>query len=207
MTNRLQSENNIVIRISTVIWELFFLNLLTLLCCLPILTIGASLTALHDGLIRILRKEDGYLARRFFSVFRENLKQATILWLPFLLIFLGVGADAFILLTAPELLPRYITIPAGVAGLLTLYLFQWVYPVQSRFSGGPWQVLKTALFLAVARFPRTAAMTMMWILPVIGTKFLFTLPIVLLFGISLPAMLCALFYYPVFRELEETEET
>ena len=203
MTKKLQSENNIIIRASSMIAALFFLNLLTVLCCLPVVTAGAALTALHDGLIHLLRKEESYLARRYFSVFRENLKQATILWLPFLLIFLGVGADLFIMITAPDLLPLYITIPAGAAGLLALYFFQWVFPVQSRFKGGVIQIFRTSFLLAGARFPRTIAMTMMWILPILGTKFLFTLPISLLFGISLPAMLCALFYYPVFQELEE----
>ena len=91
--SRLQGENNLVIRVSTMLTNLLLINFLTLLTCLPVITIGASLTAMHDCLQQILRKEDGYIARRFFKSFRSNFKQATLLWLPFLLIFSGVVAD------------------------------------------------------------------------------------------------------------------
>ncbi len=206
MTNRLQTENNLIMRISSVIGSLLLLNLLTLLCSLPIITVGGAVTAMHDGLIRIVRKEEGYVARRYFKVFKENLKQGILLWLPFLFIFAAVGADLFIQFTAPGLLPDFVMIPAGTAGLLTLYFFQWIFPVHSRFRGGTGQIFRTSFFLAVARFPRTIAMTLMWILPVLGARFWPTVPLVLLFGISGPGILCTLFYYPVFAELEEEPE-
>lgn len=206
MVKKLQTENNIIMRGASLIWTLFLLNFLTLLCSLPVVTIGPALTAMHDGLIRYLRKEDGYIAKRYFSVFKENLKQGIILWLPFLFIFLGAGADFLIQILAPGMLPKYIMIPAGVAGLLAMYFFQWLFPVQARFEGGTIQKFKMTFLLAGVRFPRTIAMTMMWIIPILGTKYLFTLPLVLVFGISLPALLCALFYFPVFRELEGEEE-
>ena len=206
MTKSLQSENNIIMRASQIILGLFILNILTVLCSIPIITVGAALAALHDGLIRIIRKEDGYIARRYFTVFKDSLKQSIILWIPFFLIFAGVIVDIFICLVAPGMLPNYIFIPAMTSGIIALFFFQWVFPVFSRFEGSIDKVFKTAFFLAGARLPRTLAMTMMWVIPIIASKFIFTLPVVVLFGISLPAMLCTLFYYPVFAELEQIED-
>ncbi|MCR5099354.1 MAG: YesL family protein [Lachnospiraceae bacterium] len=202
MKNRSGDDNTLIMRIAEVISALFVLNVLTVLCCIPIITTGAALTALHDGLIRIIRKEDGYIAKRFFEVFRANLKTGTILWLPFLLIFSGAAADVFIELAAPGLLSNHIKVIAAAAGLLTLYCFQWIFPVNARFKGDVHQVFRTAFLLAGVKLPRTLAMTMMWIIPVAASRFLPSLPLVLAFGISLPAMLGALFYYPVFAELE-----
>lgn len=202
--SRMKNENNIIIRFTTVFMELLIINLLTLLCCLPIITIGPALTAFHDACIKIVRKEEGYIARRFFTVFRRDLKSSILLFLPFLFIFLGAAADLFIGLTAPGLLPQYVSIPAGAAGLLAFFFFQWVFPIQARFHGSFTGILKTAFFLAVARFPRTLAMALMWLIPVFLSRYLLTLPFAVLFGLSLPGIFSALFYCPVFEELEET---
>ena len=55
--SRLQGENNIIIRVTTMISYLVLLNLLTLLCCLPIVTAGAALSAMHEQLQLISRKQ------------------------------------------------------------------------------------------------------------------------------------------------------
>ena len=79
---RLQGEDNVIIRVTTMISYLVWINILTIICCLPIVTAGAALTAMHDELQLISRKEEGYITRRFFTTFRSNLKQATLLWIP-----------------------------------------------------------------------------------------------------------------------------
>ena len=66
---------------------IWWLNILWLVCSLPIVTIGASTTALIYSCMK-LHKEEGYPAKNFFSSFKENFKQSTIIWL----IYLAVGA-------------------------------------------------------------------------------------------------------------------
>ena len=203
---RLQGENNVSVRASTMISQLVLINLLTLLCCLPVITIGAALTSMHDVLQMIIRREDGYITRRYFSSFRKNMKQATLLWVPFLFIFSGCIADVIIILAAPGLIPNYIMIPAGVAGLLALFVFQWVFPLQARFKGNFGVVMKMSFLLATARFPRTIVMAAVCVLPVIAVRSILTLPLVLLFGLSVPGIIGVKIYHPVFTDLEQEEE-
>ena len=204
--SRLQGEDNVIIRVSTRITQLVLINLLTILCCLPVIPIGAALTSMHDVLQMIVRKEDGYITRRYFSSFRKNMKQATLLWVPFLFIFSGCVADVIIIFSAPGLIPNYIMIPAGVAGLFALFVFQWVFPLQARFEGNFGVVMKMSFLLAVARFPRTILMALVCVLPVFAVRSLLTLPFVLLFGISVPAFIGAKIYHPIFRQLEQIDE-
>lgn len=68
--------------------DLMILNLVTLLCCLPVVTIGASLTAMHYVLLKMVRNEESYIVRSFFKSFKENFKQATVIWLIILLLSL-----------------------------------------------------------------------------------------------------------------------
>ena len=74
-----------------------YLNLLWLLCSLPVFTIGAATTALYYVSLKIVREEEAHIAATFFRAFRENFRQATVLWLILLGVGLFLGADGYIL--------------------------------------------------------------------------------------------------------------
>ena len=75
-----------------------YLNLLWFVCSLPIITIGASTTALYYASLKLIRGEEGSsVAGMFFRSFRENFRQATVLWLILLAAGLFLGADGYIL--------------------------------------------------------------------------------------------------------------
>ena len=66
--------------------DLIWLNILTMLCCIPVVTAGASLTAMYYMTIKMVRREEGYIARGFWKSFRQNFRQATLIWLLVLLL-------------------------------------------------------------------------------------------------------------------------
>ena len=73
-----------------------YLNLLWFLCSIPIITIGASTTALYYASLKIVRDEDNHVGAQFFRSFRENFRQATVIWLILLGVGLFLGADGYI---------------------------------------------------------------------------------------------------------------
>lgn len=73
------------------------LNILWLVCCLPIVTIGASTTALYYTSFKIAKDEGSYITTMFFRSFKQNFKQATIIWLIMMAAGLIIGADAILL--------------------------------------------------------------------------------------------------------------
>lgn len=74
-----------------------FLNLLWMICSLPIITIGASTTALYYACLKIVRDEDFDAGRLFFHSFKQNFKQATVIWLIMLAAGIFLGGDGYIL--------------------------------------------------------------------------------------------------------------
>ena len=78
-----------------------YLNILWLVCSLPIVTIGASTTALFYVTLKMAEDRDDGLTRMFFKAFRENFKPATKLWLILLavlgLTFLLGGSDPMLI--------------------------------------------------------------------------------------------------------------
>ncbi len=74
-----------------------YLNLLWFLCSIPIFTIGASTTALYYSCLKVVRDEESHVAATFFRAFRQNFKQATVLWLILLAAGLFLAGDGYIL--------------------------------------------------------------------------------------------------------------
>ena len=73
------------------------LNVLWLVCCLPVFTIGASTTALYYTSFKIAKDEGSFITTMFFRSFRQNFKQATVIWLIMLGAGLLIAADAVVL--------------------------------------------------------------------------------------------------------------
>ena len=61
--------------------DLMWLNILTLICCIPVITVGPALTALHYMALKMVRNEECYIARDYFKSFKLNLRQGIVIWL------------------------------------------------------------------------------------------------------------------------------
>ena len=77
----------------TRIFDVIVATLLFALCCLPVVTIGASLSAVYATMLSIADDSCSGIFRRFFGAFRDNFKQATPLWLLNAVVGLVVIAD------------------------------------------------------------------------------------------------------------------
>ena len=131
-----------------------YLNLLWFVCSLPIVTIGASTTALYYTCLKIVRDEDSHVGATFFRAFRENFKQSTVIWLILLGIGLFLGADGYILYHLRKIsegpvavmwtLILAVVIAAAIAYVIELlYVFPLVASVQNTNAA----MLKNAFFV------------------------------------------------------------
>ena len=194
-------ENPVMRSLSTVA-DLIVLNLLTLLCCLPLFTIGAALTALNAAAIKIVRGEETAPVKDYFRDFRQNFKKGTGMGLLFLLVFAVLGADY---LAAGRFVPILRPVLAAMA-LFLMTLGQYAFSLLARYENSIQGTLKNALLLAVGYFPRTLGMAVfavaLWLLSV---QFLrYGAPILFLFGLSLPCYVTILLMQTVFHNLENT---
>ncbi|GAB2562779.1 DUF624 domain-containing protein [Gracilibacillus alcaliphilus] len=60
--------------------ELALLNILFILCSVPLLTIGAAISALYTVTLKMARGEEGSIVHGFWQAFKANFKQSTIVW-------------------------------------------------------------------------------------------------------------------------------
>jgi len=184
--------------------DLLWLNILTLICCLPIVTIGASFTALHYMSLKMVRNEDTYVTRGFFKSFKENFKQSTIIWLLMLLAILILAGDYYIMYYSGMEFHQALKIIILAVAVLLVFTILYVFPVQARFENKVTRTIKNAFIMSILQFPKTILMVIFYLLPII--LFLIStdlIPIAFLFGLSVPAFLSAMLYNKFFKKLED----
>lgn len=187
--------------------DLIGLNLLAAICCIPIFTIGASMTALHYVALKIVRNEEGYIVKGFFKSFKENFKQATIIWLILLAVMFILLGDLIIFIYSGINFPSWLKIVLLVAAILIVFATMHVFPLLSRFENSVKNTYKNSLLMGVLAFPKTILMMVCWVIPVAIAIFMPQLmPVVFCFGISGPAVLCAMLYNGTFKRFEPQEE-
>lgn len=187
--------------------DLMILNLVALICCIPIVTIGASMTALHYVLLKMVRNEEGYIVRSFFKSFKDNFKQATIIWvivLLFLVIFIG---DLLIMNYSAIQFPKALRVILLALALFAAMVVCYIFPVLSRFENTVFHTIKNAFFMAILALPKTILMMLIYVLPIVALYFTtMAMPFIFLFGISAPAYFSAMLYSGTFKKFEPEEE-
>jgi uncharacterized membrane protein YesL len=144
------------------------LNVLWILCSLPIVTIGASTTALYSVMLKIIKKEEGPIVRSFLGAFRENFKQATIAWLVMLLILVGIAGElvfAYALSFQGALAWLYVIL--GVCELMVVALvLPFLFPLIARYKNTLWNTYKNAVLLSVGNLGSWVKIVLAWCVPV-----------------------------------------
>lgn len=183
--------------------DLMWLNILTLICCIPIVTVGASLTSLHYMALKIIRNEECYITRGYFKSFKENFKQATLIWLLFMVVIGVLVSDFYIVYKTDLEMPQFVSIGLMSIAILVGFTFMYVFPVLAKFENTIMGTLRNAFVMSILQFPKTILMIVMNVIPVVLLLFVYQVfPLVLLFGISLPALGAAWLYNGFFKKLE-----
>lgn len=167
--------------------DIMILNILFVICCIPIVTIGASYTALYTVMLKLVKNEESYIAKGFFKAFKENFKQATIIWLIMLAAGILLGVDLylsnFIDATFMKVL-HYIFI-----AFLFIYaaMLCYVFPILSKFDNSVKNTIKNSLLMSIAHFPWTLLLLIISAVPIIVS----VINLNLLFAVVFPFMLFA----------------
>lgn len=184
--------------------DLLWLNVLTVICCLPVVTVGASLTAMNYMALKIVRNEECYITRGFFKSFRQNFKQATAIWLILLLVIVILIADFYIMSGGTESgAGKILWGVVAAAGLMVVFTMLYVFPVLAKFENTVFKTIKNAFMISLMQFPKTVVMLVAYVAPpVLFFLVVPAMPLCILFGLSVPAWISAKLYNKFFKRLE-----
>lgn len=192
----------------TRVGDLIIVNFLFLVCCVPIVTIGAATAALHKVTQDIVHDTDNGIVKTFFRAFRNNFRQATALWL-LMLLFAAAMVCNYLLISGfvTGVLATVLKALLAAAAVLVLVMAAYMFPLMVRYTNTMRELAVNALILAVVKLPRTVGLLFLSALPLLILllsleTFLNTLVFWLAIGFGFTAYMSATLLKPVFGELE-----
>jgi uncharacterized membrane protein YesL len=141
-------------RLTIRLGELVLLNVCFLLCCLPIFTIGAAWTALYSVCFHFDTPQEKKPVRTFFTAFRQNLMQGSLLWIVKTVSSLAVLYLVFLFFRSDGI-SRYGLYPCGVLFLVCQMVGGYLFPLLSLFDNTTRGTLKNAVILSLSYLPNS----------------------------------------------------
>lgn len=131
------------------------ISLLWLVCSLPVVTMGAATAAVFQFTLHQVRDEEGYIWRSFFQAFRQNFRQATVLWLGGLAAGAFLAADIYFCMRIPipQTLRLVLLAGFGCIGFLYLLTMMYVLPLMACFHVTTKTAVRDSFVMAVGNLP------------------------------------------------------
>lgn len=155
------------------ITDIIILNLLCIISCLPIITIGASVTATYFVALQMVRDEETYIIREFIKRFKENFIFSTKVWSIILIIGLVLSFDFYI---SRLILNEYMRITLQfiltIVSIIFVFLLTYVFPIISKFENTIKNTMINSILISIQHLPKTIFMIFINLSPIILTLIL-----------------------------------
>ena len=172
--NSIFNPDNKVMQMLATAADYMVLNVIYVLCCIPVLTIGAAQAGLYTAL-RVLNdpEDDSSYIKAFFRGFRNGFGRVTVVWSLFLL---AIVLFSYTLITVWLYQENGMNAPLwmSVVALALSIVFQSVIPAfHAKFDCTGTQLVRNAFFF-ILRFPIKCLLVtvLVWLPVVIGLRFL-----------------------------------
>ncbi len=199
--------DNPVWRFMGKIADVMVLNLLWIVCCIPIVTIGPAATATYYVALRLANDEDGYIAKNFFKSFKQNFRQGMIIGIIMTVIGALFAYDFYLYRQLTGGMMKALSMI--LLGIMILYLFAltYVFPILAKFENSVKRTITNAFFMSIRHI--VATIVMIVIAGAVAAFTVLVFPPLIILGFGLIAFLQSYFLRRIFAfyiPQEGTEE-
>lgn len=165
------SSDSKLMRALSKLFDIGYLSIVFILFCLPIVTMGASLTALYYTTVKVIRRDRGYVFQEFWHAFKTNFKQATILWMIELVVLILLAYNLMVV-------TGFVSGIYLAMAILLVAVYCYAFPILSRFMMRNTDIIKMSIILVIKHI-------------------YFTIPFVAIVVLSAVALLLLIPYMPI----------
>lgn len=134
------------------VWDAIWLTMLWIVFSLPIVTIGASTTALFYVAQKIVKDEEGTIIKQFWETFKTNFKQATVIWLILAAAGVVLGVNLWFYYQSDTSFAKMFLIVLIVFTYVYLMVAHYIFAVLARFDNSVKNLFALAFLLAMKNF-------------------------------------------------------
>ncbi len=190
-------------RFLTGLANLIIVNFLFLITCIPVITIGASVTSLYRITIAILAGDNPSVWRDYLSTFKNNFLKATLLQL----LYMGLAAfflfEIYMVNNMMDEQYYWAQYPAYFFLFAIFASSIYAFPLLAWFEESFKQILKNSVLIAVSNLPVTIMVTALTAgLAWLAYQFtVTTMSLMIFMGFSFIAFFYSIFYKRIFEKL------
>ena len=141
------------------IFDVMALGFLWILCSIPIVTIGASTSALYYAMVKCVKNGNGYIAREFFHSFRLNLLSGCFIWILVVAATFAMHLNIGILMKETDgYVGLFFICVYALTSIWILAFACYVFPALARFDMSSGWLIKLAMYMTVRYFGTTLAL-------------------------------------------------
>lgn len=210
--DKIFNPDNPVMRFLTWFCNMMYINVLFMITSIPIVTIGASWSAMYTVCIKLIRKEETYIARDYFNAFKDNFKQATTLWIPSLILSLIWFGNLYIIFNQFPDNMKLFQVPIWLLLFATFSIIIYAFPLMALYETNTKQLIKNSFLIALSSLPTTLMILVLHLIPIFyaafsGVNLIRVFSILIFFGFALIAYLSSFFLNHVLEKYEQDEST
>lgn len=196
------SMDSPLMNVLTKVADLILINIMFLVVSIPIVTIGAGYTAMYSVCMKLVKDEEGSVTKQFLKAFKENFKQATIMWVPMLVIAAGLIIDYIVVKrgASPKSFETIIYVLAAIWAILFINIF----PLIAKFENSILNTIRNALVVAFVHIVKTVFMALFVIVPwVLTYRKIEIFPVFAMLGCSVPVFINSIWFNKIYDEMIE----
>lgn len=198
--------DNGIMRFFSRVIDIVILNLLFIICCIPIVTIGASLTAMYSITLKMVRNEESHIIREFLKSFKQNFRQGTILGAIAIIIAFFITIDLRIIAMGYDNL-KVLEILCYAVAIWSYIIFLYAFPISARFIYTTKEVLKNSFMISIVNLQWTLLLILFNVPFVImlfysGVSMLLLFTILIICGFSGLALIQSFIFRKIFGKYE-----
>ena len=140
--------------------DIMILNLLCIVCCIPVVTAGPSIAAMYYITLKMARNEESYVVKGFFHSFKQNLKQGIVIQIIMLLLGIVLAFDLYFcrMMSGQGAVYRIFSYIFVAALFVYTMLFLWIYPVLAKFFNTTKNLFRNSILMSIRHLPYTILM-------------------------------------------------
>lgn len=207
LTSTIFNLDNGIMQLFSRAFDVIVLNIIFVICCIPIVTIGASLTAMYSITLKMIKKEEPNIIIGFLKAFKQNFKQGTIVGMIAIIIGLFITIDLRIIAIIGDDRLKVFQVLCYIVAIWGYIMFLYAFPILARFVHTTKEVLKNSFMISIMNFKWTILLMIlnvpfMLMLVYSGVSMLLLFTILIICGFSSLALIQSFILNKIFEKYE-----
>lgn len=150
------------------ITDIVILNFLFIVSCIPIITIGASLSAKYYVAMKMVKDEETYIVKEYVKRFKEDFRVSTIVWILIMVVGSVLAIDSYIYnMISSEVTRKVFQFICTFICVILMFIITYAFPLISKFENTVKNTFKNSILISIQSLPYTIIMVVVNLSPMI----------------------------------------